>query len=226
MSTRRKAKSQWIAGLAVVGLTALAPAASASVSSAQSTQPPLAHIALGISQPPRAHIALRHSGNQPACANANARATGTSKPALRAAVVCLINRQRARHHLPRLQAMSSLDSSAQGWTNVMVSTGQFTHGSDFAARISAVGFHWSVAGENIATGYRTPNQVVTAWMASTGHCQNILNPTYADVGTGISARPVGHLAGGATWTQDFGRSTAQHAPSGNFGPADGCPYHA
>jgi len=226
MSTRRKAQSQLIAGLVVVGLTALAPAASASGSSAQSTQPPLAHIALGINQPSRAHIALRHGVNQPACASANAPATGTSRQALRAAVVCLINRQRVRHHLPSLHAVSSLDSSAQGWTNVMVSTGSFTHGSDFAARISAVGFHWSSAGENIATGYRTPSQVVTAWMASTGHCQNILNPTYSDVGTGISARPVGHLARGATWTQDFGLWTGHHAPSGNFGPADGCPYHA
>ena len=35
-----------------------------------------------------------------------------------------------------------------------------------------------------------------------------------------------HLGPGIEGTQDFGLSTAQHAPSGNFGPADGCPYHA
>jgi uncharacterized protein YkwD len=225
MSFSHNTRSRLIATLVVGGLSALAPAAaSASVSSASATAPPRAHIALGLSQPPRAHIA-RHGVNLP-CANADAAPSKTSKQALRAAVVCLINRQRAQHHLPGLHATSRLDRSAQGWTNTMVSTGQFTHGSDFSARISAVGFHWSAAGENIATGYRTPRQVVTAWMASTGHCQNILNPTYSDVGTGISSRPVGHFASGATWTQDFGLWMGHNAPSGNFGPANGCPYHA
>jgi uncharacterized protein YkwD len=227
MSTWRRGQLQWIAGsMAAAGLMVLAPAASASGSSARSTQPPRAHIALGLPQPPVAHIALRHGGNQPTCADANAPATHTSKQALRTAVVCLINRQRALHHLPSLGAQPRLDRSAQAWTNTMVATGQFTHGLNFAARISAAGFQWSSAGENIATGYRTPRQAVTAWMASTGHCENILNPSFANVGTGVIAHPVGHFARGpATWTQDFGLWMGHQAPSGDTGPASGCPYH-
>jgi uncharacterized protein YkwD len=144
---------------------------------------------------------------------------------LRTAEVCLINQQRALHHLPALRESVLLDHSAQGWTNVMVARDEFTHGSDFAGRITAAGYHWRAAGENIATGFATPRSVVGAWMASTGHCQNILNPTYRNVGTGVSGRPVrGWASGGGTWTQDFGLGINQSAPSGDWGPADHCPY--
>jgi uncharacterized protein YkwD len=141
------------------------------------------------------------------------------------AVVCLINRQRRARGLPDLKASSRLDRSAQGWTNAMVGRRDFTHGTDFAARISAVGFEWSSAGENIATGFRTPESVVAAWMASTGHCRNILSPTFREVGTGLSDRSIaGASTLGGTWTQDFGLLMDQHPVSADWGPADGCPY--
>jgi uncharacterized protein YkwD len=140
-------------------------------------------------------------------------------------VVCLINQQRAAHHLPPLQASPLLNRSAQGWTNAMVASDQFTHGVNFALRISAVGYVWRSAGENIATGFATPRSVVKAWMGSTGHCQNILNPNYRNVGTGISTHPVkGYGTYGGTWTQDFALGMHQSAPSGNTGPMSGCPY--
>lgn len=158
------------------------------------------------------------------CAGAGASVGNTSAAVLRSAVVCLINEQRAAHHLPALQASPLLNHSAQDWTNAMVSTDQFTHGTNFAGRISAAGYVWRSAGENIATGYSTPRTVVRAWMASPGHCRNILNPTYRNVGTGISPRPVrGWATGMGTWTQDFALGMRQSAPSGNFGPMDGCP---
>ena len=159
------------------------------------------------------------------CAGANAPVRSAPPAVLRSAVVCLVNQQRALHHLPPLHASAQLGRSAQNWTDVMVRTDQFTHGANFAERISAVGYHWRAAGENIATGFGTPRAVVRAWMASAGHCENILNPTYQDVGTGISPHSVGGFgAGGGTWTQDFGLRSNQPAPSGNFGPARGCPY--
>jgi uncharacterized protein YkwD len=158
-----------------------------------------------------------------ACANADATVGATSRKAIKSAVFCLINKQRAARGLPALRESSRLDRSAQGWSNTMVATGSFTHGADFAARISAVGFAWRAAGENIATGFLTPSAVVAAWMASTGHCQNILNPTYSSVGTGVVHRVVGFGGNGATWTQDFALAAGHHPPSGNWGPANGCP---
>jgi uncharacterized protein YkwD len=162
---------------------------------------------------------------EPTCAGANEAVGGASPAVLRDAVVCLLNQQRALHHLPPLHASPLLDRSAQGWTDTMVSIDQFTHGTNFAARISAAGYVWRDAGENIATGYATPRAVVRAWMASTGHCQNILNPTYRNVGTGLSRRPVSGWANGiGTWTQDFALGMNQSPPSANFAPANGCPY--
>jgi uncharacterized protein YkwD len=159
------------------------------------------------------------------CAHANTPIVGASRHQLQSAVDCLINRQRSSRHLPRLRASGRLNRSAQGWTNSMVRSDSFTHGSNFAARITAVGFVWSMAGENIATGFSTPAQVVRGWMASTGHCQNILSPAFADVGTGVSGRRVpGYASAGGTWTQDFGLPMGHHVPSTNTGPQSGCPY--
>lgn len=139
------------------------------------------------------------------------------------AVVCLLNAQRRRRGLPGLRANGRLNSSAQSWTNTMVRERAFSHGTDFAARISAAGFHWSRVGENIATGFQTAASVVRAWMGSTGHCQNILDPAFREVGTGIDAGSAMGADARGTWTQDFGLLMGQRA-SGNWAPAEGCPY--
>jgi uncharacterized protein YkwD len=163
---------------------------------------------------------------QARCRGAHTRIRSSSRRALQRAVVCLINQQRHERGLPRLRANSRLNRSAQGWTNRMVSRRNFSHGTDFSARISAVGFNWSNVGENIATGYKTPSAVVRAWMRSPGHCQNILSPIYREVGTGVRDLPIaGYSSHAGTWTQDFGLLMNQHAASGNYGPADGCPYN-
>jgi uncharacterized protein YkwD len=157
------------------------------------------------------------------CGYAHTPIHAATRSELRGAVVCLINQERAKRHLPGLVDNGRLDRSAQGWTNMMVSHRDFTHGADFASRISAVGFNWSNVGENIAAGFQTPLSVVHGWMASTGHCQNILSPIYRMVGTGVSSgAPAANDDG--TWTQDFGLWMGQHAASGNYGPAQGCPY--
>jgi uncharacterized protein YkwD len=147
-----------------------------------------------------------------------------SRQATKDAVVCLINQERTARRLPSLHESPLLDRSAQSWTDWMVAVGSFTHGADFAARISAVGFAWAAAGENIATGYVTPRGVVNAWMASTGHCRNILTPNFTSVGTGVVHRIVGGGTNGATWTQDFALARGHRPPSGNWGPANRCPY--
>jgi uncharacterized protein YkwD len=169
-------------------------------------------------------LAAPAAGAPGACADAQTRISAASRPAMQAAVVCLINGQRTRHHLPRLHENARLNRSAQGWTNAMVRARAFTHGSNFSARISAVGFNWSMVGENIAAGFDTPASVVRAWMGSPEHCRTILSPSFLDVGTGVSQRAVASAGGPGTWTQDFGLPMGAHRPSGNMGPANGCPY--
>ena len=159
------------------------------------------------------------------CAYADTPATSASVTEMRTAVVCLIDEQRTSRGLPRLRASIELDRSAQSWNQWMVATGNFTHGSNFAGRISAVGYDWQTAGENIATGFATPRQVVTGWMASPDHCRNILDPSFRDIGTGVTAAAVGSWASQpSTWTNDFGLLMSQRPPSGNTGPQNGCPY--
>lgn len=159
------------------------------------------------------------------CRYAHTAITAASHAQMDSAVVCLINHERTSRHLPALQASWRLNKSAQGWTNSMVRHRDFSHGSNFAARITSVGFNWSQVGENIAGGYQTPADAVSAWMASPGHCQNILSPLYRYVGTGVSAGAAFAPNAPGTWTQDFGLLMGQHAPSSNYGPANGCPYN-
>ncbi len=158
-----------------------------------------------------------------ACPDAHVDITQAQPDQMRAAVLCLVNEQRTAHGLPQLTPSTKLDRSAQGWTDSMVDSNEFTHGSAFTDRISATGFDWTIVGENIATGYQTPASVVRAWMRSPGHCANILDPAYREVGTGVSARRIPRASTAlGTWTQDFGRLMGQPALSGNDGPANAC----
>lgn len=158
------------------------------------------------------------------CAHAQSSVFGASRSQLGRAVVCLVNGQRRERGLPRLHGNERLDRSAQRWTDFMVGHDVFTHGPNFAARITAAGFDWSTAGENIATGFTTPASVVSGWMASDDHCRNILTPLFRSVGTGVSASGVPGFGSSGTWTEDFGLHMGSRAPSHEWGPADGCPY--
>jgi uncharacterized protein YkwD len=162
-------------------------------------------------------VAHRRDRRARGCPDANAHPGHVSRRAIRAAVVCLVNKQRISRGLPALRDSGDLTRSAQNWSNAMAASGSFTHGDDFAARISSAGYRWTAAGENIAMGYPTPSSVVQAWMASADHCQNILDPTYRDVGVGINGRRL--------WTEDFALAASERPRSHNWGPAQGCPYN-
>jgi len=172
----------------------------------------------------RAHAA----GVADGCANADVRASHASVPAMRDAVVCLVNHERARYGLPRLLQVHKLTRSAQNYTAEMVRGDFFSHtapnGSTPGARIAATGYRWSWAGENIASGYPTPLAVVTGWMHSQGHCYNMLAPVFRDIGVGVSPYPVAGASEPSTWTQDFGLPLGRHAPSQNWRPANSCPH--
>ena len=169
-----------------------------------------------------ATVHAHHRAGTSACSGARTAIATSTPSAMRTTVVCLINRQRTSRGLPALSADSQLDRSAQGWTNEMVSHHEFTHGANFAERISTAGFRWSQAGENIASGFSTPASVVAGWMGSAGHCENILSPAFREVGTGVSRRAT--VVSPGTWTQDFGLLMGQRPPSDDGAPAAGCPY--
>ena len=184
----------------------------------------LAAVAAFAALPALAH-ARRASARRTRCQAAHARMGRVPRRDTERATVCLLNLQRIERGLPRLRANRALVHSAQGWTNTMVRERAFSHGADFAARISRAGFDWSQIGENIAGGYRTPSGAVEAWMRSRGHCENILSPQFREVGVGFDhgSATSGRWRAG-TWTLDFGLRMGQRAPSGDWSPAEHCPY--
>lgn len=68
-------------------------------------------------------------------------------------------------------------------------------GSNPGQRITAAGYTWSSYGENIANGYTTEQAVMNGWLNSEGHCKNIMNGGFKDIGAGRD---------GNYWTQVFG----------------------
>ena len=57
-------------------------------------------------------------------------------------------------------------------------------GSSFATALKEQNVSYRSAGENIAWGQQTPKEVVTAWMNSSGHRANIMNPNFTTIGVG------------------------------------------
>ena len=64
--------------------------------------------------------------------------------------------------------------------NVFSHTG--ANGSSVGDRLTATGYSWNAVGENIAAGYPDAAAVVAGWLNSPGHCANMSNPAYADLG--------------------------------------------
>lgn len=92
----------------------------------------------------------------------------------------------------------ALTAAAKKHSEYMNSSGNFSHtgegGSNAGDRITAEGYNWTAYGENIAEGYPTEEEVVQAWLASPGHCENIMNKDFTEMGVATS---------GIYWTQDF-----------------------
>ena len=79
-----------------------------------------------------------------------------------------------------------LTQAAEGHSQDMVAHNFFAHdsfdGRTFAQRITAAGYNWSRAAENIAAGQLTMNEVMAGWIGSEGHCANIMNPNLTEIG--------------------------------------------
>jgi uncharacterized YkwD family protein len=129
--------------------------------------------------------------------NTNA-AAGISQMAQQ--VIELTNNERRKNGLAPLSADPSLSRVAQTKTNDMNSKHYFSHtsptyGSPFDM-MRDFGVTYKAAGENIAMGQTTAQQVVTSWMNSEGHRKNILSPNYTNIG-------VGYTSNGNYWSQMF-----------------------
>lgn len=55
-------------------------------------------------------------------------------------------------------------------------------GSSVGQRLTAAGYAWSSAAENIAAGYPSVAAAVQSWVTSPGHCVNLMSPNLRDAG--------------------------------------------
>ena len=101
---------------------------------------------------------------------------------------------------------AQLNSAAQKHATDMATYNYFSHtgrdGSKPWDRMKREGYTWRRAGENIAAGYTTARAVVDGWLRSPGHCANLMNKNFKDLG-------VGYAYGASStykhyWVQNFG----------------------
>jgi len=122
----------------------------------------------------------------------------TSQSDFAAQVVKLVNAERAKAGLSALTSDALLNKVAAAKVKDMSDNNYFDHqsptyGSPFDM-MKQFGVTYTAAGENIAKGQKTPQEVVTAWMNSDGHRKNILNANFTHIG-------VGYYNG--YWAQEF-----------------------
>jgi uncharacterized protein YkwD len=101
---------------------------------------------------------------------------------------------------------ASLGAAAQGHSKAMAYGNYFAHrdpdGDTAADRARAAGYRGRQIGENIAAGQGSPNKAMAGWLASPGHCANLMNPMFTQVGAGYATEA--RSDEGVYWTMLFG----------------------
>jgi uncharacterized protein YkwD len=138
---------------------------------------------------------------------------------IRAAVLCLVNRERTDRGERPLMPDARLQRAAQAHSESMALNNYFEHDGPQLetplSRIRATGYISSArigyeVGENIGWGTLwegAPRAIVAAWMASRGHRANILDARFRNSAVGVSPHLPSSLAGGqagAIYTEHFG----------------------
>ena len=127
----------------------------------------------------------------------------------------LINSARAQPRQCGTQAFSAttplawnatLASAALDHTRSMANNNFFDHkdrdGRTPGDRAELAGYSGQLVGENIAAGQDTPRKVLDGWLSSPGHCANLMNPQFSELGAAYAVDPKSDA--GIYWTSLFG----------------------
>ena len=119
-------------------------------------------------------------------------------------VVALVNKERVKAGLNELTLHYELRLAAQVRAEECVTVFSHTrpNGTSFKTAITEAGAPSSYNGENVALGYTSAQHVVSGWMSSPGHRENILNPRFNMIGVGL-VKNKGNGYGGYSWCQLF-----------------------
>lgn len=131
-------------------------------------------------------------------------------------VLALVNAARAAGHRCGSRVMGAagpvawndaLFSAAQGHSLDMAKRNYFEHsspeGSRVSDRVSAARYNWKHVGENIAGGDESIEEAVQGWLDSPDHCENMMDPQFADIAVACAAQP--GTQWGTYWTMVLGR---------------------
>jgi len=101
---------------------------------------------------------------------------------------------------------ATLAEAARLHSEDMARQNYFSHGgrdgSSPGQRVERAGYRYRAAGENIAGGQRTPEEAVAGWIGSPGHCANLMNPAFTEMGAAFATDARSEY--GVYWTQAFG----------------------
>ncbi|UVL58367.1 CAP domain-containing protein [Pseudomonas sp. B21-035] len=101
---------------------------------------------------------------------------------------------------------TTLAGAAESHTRAMANNNFFDHkdrdGRTPGDRAELAGYAGQQVGENIAAGQDTPRKVVDGWLASPGHCANLMNPQFSELGAAYAVDPKSDA--GIYWTAMFG----------------------
>ena len=138
----------------------------------------------------------------------------------------LVNEARAQTQVCGSEALApvapltlneQLNQAAQGHSNDMATNNFLAHtgsnGSSFNQRIEAQGYIFSFAGENVAAGKSTAQETMQQWLNSEGHCRNIMNPNFTQMGVGFAENSASQYR--VYWTQVFGTPFGSSAANSN-----------
>ena len=172
-----------------------------------------------VAPPVAAHVAPAPSVAAASAPHAGKSPTLAASSNLAKRALELVNQVRARGThcgdelfgpAPALTLSGTLDDVALGHANDMAQKNYFEHvdpaGHSPADRVRATGYQEKLVGENIAYGPKTVDEVVQGWLDSPGHCENIMDPRFAEMGLALAPGRVKH---GLYWVQLFAEPRAQ-----------------
>ena len=104
-------------------------------------------------------------------------------------IVQLTNEIRARVGVPPLKESQTLDTVADGKAEDMLMKQYFAHEGPDKKEVDdwlkSAGYKYLVAGENLAMGFSTPEEVVDGWTKSKTHYENMVDPDFSEIGVGM-----------------------------------------
>jgi len=107
-------------------------------------------------------------------------------------VVVAVNQERTKKNLPELKQNPKLMEAARNKVDDMILNNYFAHispvdGKKWSSFIRNSGYDYIEAGENLANGFDNTSDLVTAWMNSPTHRDNILNPNVDEAGMAVKS---------------------------------------